>query len=233
MTFLPIVERELRVAARRRSTYWTRTGVAGGAQLLFGGVIGIFSLQRAGFVGQTGPILFSIFSWLAFLAVCGAGVLLTSDTMSEEKREGTLGLLFLTDLRGYDVVLGKLLASSLQAFYGLLAAFPIIGISFLLGGVTGVEFWRLVIVLCNTLFFSVALGVYVSTVSRDAQRAMTGAVLLLLGIVVGFPAVDSALSHWDPVRFVPRLSYMSPYYGFGQARQMRPVGLAMNVCLVH
>lgn len=233
MTFLPIVERELRVASRRRGTYWTRTGVAGGALLLFGGVVGVFSLQRAGMGGQVGPILFSIFSWLAFLAVCTAGVLLTSDSVSEEKREGTLGLLFLTDLRGYDVVLGKLLASSLQAAYGLLAAFPIIGISFLLGGVTGSEFWRLVVVLCNTLFFSLAIGVYVSTVSRDAQRAMTGTVLLLLGVLAGLPAVDSALTGWDSTKFVPRFSYFSPTYGFGQASQMRPVGLALNVCLVH
>ena len=28
MTFLPIVERELRVAARRPATYWLRLGVA-------------------------------------------------------------------------------------------------------------------------------------------------------------------------------------------------------------
>jgi hypothetical protein len=233
MTFLPIVERELRVAARRRSTYWTRTGVAGGALLLFGGVVGILSLQRAGFGGQVGPILFGIFSWLAFMAVCAAGVLLTSDCVSEEKREGTLGLLFLTNLRGHDVVLGKLLANSLQAIYGLLAAFPIIGLGFLLGGVTGAEFGRLVVVLCNTLFFSLALGVYVSTVSRDAQRAMTGAILLLLGFLVGFPAVDSALTGWDSTNFVPRLSYFGPYHGFGLVRELRPVGLALNVCLVH
>ena len=231
MVFLPIVERELRVAARRRGTYWARTIVAGGALLLFGGVMGILSLQRAG--GQTGLILFSIFSWLAFMAVCAAGVLLTFDSLSEEKREGTIGLLFLTDLRGYDVVLGKLLASSLQAAYGLLAAFPIMGITFLIGGVTGLEFWRLVLVLCNTLFFSLVIGVCVSTVSRDAQRALTATVLLILGIVVGFPMVDSALTGWDNTKFVPRLSYLSPFYGFLQAVQTRPVGMALNVCLVH
>jgi ABC-type transport system involved in cytochrome c biogenesis permease component len=233
MTFLPIVERELRVAARRRSTYWTRACVAGGALLLFGGVFGILSLQRAGMGGQTGPILFSIFSWLAFISVCAAGVLLTFDSMSEEKREGTIGLLFLTDLRGYDVVLGKLLASSLQASYGLLAAFPILGITFLIGGVTGVEFWRLALVLCNTLFFSLALGVCVSTISRDAQRAMTAAVLLMLVLSVGFPVIDLALSGWDNTKFVPRLSYLSPSHGFTQAGQLRPMGLTLNLCLVH
>src|SRR5688572_27570601 len=99
MTFLPIVERELRVAARRRSTYWTRAGVAAAALILFGGMVGLSSLQRSGLATQLGPILFGIFSWLSFIAVCAAGVFLTSDSLSEEKREGTLGLLFLTDLR--------------------------------------------------------------------------------------------------------------------------------------
>ena len=40
-----------------------------------------------------------------------SGVWFTADCLSEEKREGTLGLLFLTDLKGYDVVFGKLVAT--------------------------------------------------------------------------------------------------------------------------
>ena len=32
---------------------------------------------------------------------------MTADCLSEEKREGTLGLLFLTDLRGYDIVVSS------------------------------------------------------------------------------------------------------------------------------
>jgi ABC-type transport system involved in multi-copper enzyme maturation permease subunit len=233
MTFLPIVERELRVSARRGSTYWSRAGVAAAALILFGAIIGLASLQRSGLAGQLGPILFGIFSWLSFIAVCAAGVFLTSDSLSEEKREGTLGLLFLTDLRGYDVVFGKLLATSLLAAYGLLAAFPVIGLGFLLGGVTGLEFGRLVLVLCNTLFFSLALGICVSTVSRDAQRAMTGAVLLSLVVLAVFPAVDWAVADWDNANFVPRLSLFSPTHGFGQVRDLRPSGFGLNLGLVH
>ncbi|HQU46125.1 MAG TPA: hypothetical protein PK867_25150, partial [Pirellulales bacterium] len=43
--------------------------------------------------------------------------MLTADCISSERREGTLGLLFLTDLRGHDVVLGKLVVAGLGAFY--------------------------------------------------------------------------------------------------------------------
>ncbi len=40
MTFLPIVERELRVAARRKGTYWSRIGAAGIAVAILAAVLG-------------------------------------------------------------------------------------------------------------------------------------------------------------------------------------------------
>ena len=82
------------------------------------------------------------------------GVRSTADCLSEEKRDGTLGLLFLTDLKGYDVVGGKLVATSLNAFYGLTAIFPLLAIPLLMGGVTNGEFWRMALVLANTFLFS-------------------------------------------------------------------------------
>ena len=44
-----------------------------------------------------------------------------------------MGLIFLTDLKGYDVVLGKLAATSLNGFYGLLAVFPLLAFPLLTG----------------------------------------------------------------------------------------------------
>src|SRR5438876_11965208 len=159
MTFLPIVERELRVTARRRSTYWNRALSALAAILIFGGAL-IFETPAA--PKELGKDVFNILSGLFFLSSLAAGVRYTADCLREEKREGTIGLLFLTDLRGYDVVLGKLIATSLNSFYGLLAVFPALAIPLLFGGVTVGEFWRMVLLLANTLFFSVTAGLFVS-----------------------------------------------------------------------
>ena len=68
--------------------------------------------------------LFWGLSGLCMLYCVAAGRLMTAECMSREKREGTLGLLFLTDLKGYDVVLGKLAATSMGGFFGLMAIFP-------------------------------------------------------------------------------------------------------------
>jgi hypothetical protein len=81
-------------------------------------------------------MVFWFVSVLAFIWCLFEGPRNTADALSEEKREGTLGLLFLTDLKGYDVVLGKLLATSLTSFYGVLAIVPPLSIPLLLGGVT-------------------------------------------------------------------------------------------------
>ena len=210
MIFLPIVERELRVAARRRSSYWTRTGLALGAI-----TIGAFLyLANADAPPQLlGPRIFPALVWLGMLFCFYAGRRSTADCLSEEKREGTLGLLFLTDLKGYDVVLGKLAATSLIGFYSLLAILPVLAIPILLGGITSGEFWRMALVLTNTFLFSLAVGMFASSLSRKSRRAM-GVNLLLLVSIVGLPGACAwALAVCLPSHpFYPQLMLSCPFY---------------------
>jgi ABC-type transport system involved in cytochrome c biogenesis permease component len=181
MTLLPIVARELRVASRRGVTYWTRFTFA-----LLAIVIGTFMWAIAihDSPRQTGLILFVALSIIAYIYSLIAGALSTADCVSEEKREGTLGLLFLTDLKSYDIVLGKLVASSVTGIYGLLAIFPIMGIPLLLGGVAPVEFWRVVLVCLNNLFLSLALGMICSTICKDERKSI-GLTLLIIALLTG------------------------------------------------
>jgi len=186
MNTLPIVGRELRVASRRRLTYGSRLAGAGIACGVTAWLLVRASVALS--VAQAGASLFSILSNLAFLACLAAGALLTADCISEEKREGTLGLLFLTDLRGHDVVLGKLAGTSLHAFYMLLGALPVMMIPLLLGGVTTGELFRMTLVLLNTMFFSLAIGLFVSTLNVKQRRTIliTTAVLFMVGLAFHF-----------------------------------------------
>ena len=110
MNCLPIVDRELRVAAHKRSTFWLRVGAAVTGLVIGGGGLTLCKVYGIS-TPQMGGMLFNLLTWLCLATGLSAGLFLTSDCLSEEKREGALGLLFLTDLRGYDVVLGKLLAN--------------------------------------------------------------------------------------------------------------------------
>ena len=159
MHFSPIAERELRVASRRPGTYWTRVSIAAAALILCG-ILYCLRLSSPQYVA--GPFIFNGLAILAFAYALLAGRLFTVDCLSQEKREGTLGLLFLTDLKGRDVVLGKLAATSLNGFLGLLALIPILAVPLLMGGISSGEFWRVVLVLVNTFLFSLALGIFAS-----------------------------------------------------------------------
>src|SRR6266700_7237896 len=130
MTFLPIVARELRVASRRRGTYWVRTGAAL-AVVVLGTWIFLMMSDRPS--REIAIALFGVLTGTAVLYCLLSGVRSTADCLSLEKREGTLGLLFLTDLRGYDVVLGKLVASSLNAVYSVVAVVPMLAVPLLMG----------------------------------------------------------------------------------------------------
>src|SRR6266581_4811559 len=204
MSVLPIVRRELRVAARKRSTFWLRVVsaitavVLGSGCLLMGGWQGVSTAQM-------GSILFYALTWTCVAAAFSVGLFFTSDCLSEEKREGTLGFLFLTDLRGYDVVGGKLLATSLRCFYALLAVLPILAVTLLMGGVTGAQFWKTSLALVNAMFLSLAAGMFVSALSRDSQKALAGTVLLLILLVAGGLAADATLSAL-PSKLNPGLS---------------------------
>src|SRR5437899_156646 len=191
MTLLPIVDRELRVASRRRATYSGRVVAA-----LVAAVIGVWMmLTLPQFVPVTvaGASLFRSLSWAAVLAALISGTTATADCISSEKRQGTLGLLFLTDLRGYDVVLGKMAATALQVFYGLVAMMPILAIPILMGGVTAGEFWRVALALIDLLLFGVASGIFASSVSFVERKAVGSAFLIVGFMTLGIPIVAQVI----------------------------------------
>jgi ABC-type transport system involved in multi-copper enzyme maturation permease subunit len=211
MTFLPIVDRELRERSRWRSTYWIRGIVAFLATGIAAFVLMFVSMTAPGAVGKG---MLGVLAWLAFPFVILEGLRNTADSLSAEKREGTLGLLFLTDLKGYDVVLGKFFALSLSSFYALLAMIPALAVPVLLGGVTGGEFWRLVLALLNALFFSLTAGTFVSSISRDERKAWVGTFALIGLFVAAIPALSATFD----LGTLPLLSPFTPFWLYDEGR---------------
>ena len=180
MSFLPVVARELRVASRRKSTYWTRFGAGLGGLGLAGWILMTFYYNP----GEVGMVLFGTLSVAMFAFALFSGIQITSDAISEEKREGTLGLLFLTDLKGFDVVLGKMAATSLTAFYALLAVFPIVALSIMMGGVSYAEFLRAILTSLNLMLLSLTVGLFSSALCQE-QRKSASLTFLFLALACG------------------------------------------------
>jgi hypothetical protein len=234
MTFLPIATRELRVASRKRSTFWVRV-VAAIVAVVIGTAFMVMAVTGFGAFGPgLGKGLFATLTWLSLAAVLSAGLFFTSDCLSEEKREGTIGFLFLTDLKGFDVVFGKLAATSLRGFYAVIAIFPILAVTLLMGGVTGGQFWKAVLALLNALFLSLTVGLFVSAFSRDSQKALGGTLAVMVLLSAAGPLVDVGLADWrgNGSPFQAMVSLSSPVYVFAIASAWTPApfwtGLAVN-----
>lgn len=205
MNPFPIVDRELRVAARRSWTFRTRCVFALGALVAY-----FLTLTLADPQPQIrGRILLGVLGTFALVFCLLAGSLVTADSISVERRGGTLGLLYLTPLRAIDVVLGKLAAHGLQAFLGVLAILPLFFLPVLEGSVTWGETLRVWLTLILTLAGSLSLGLFFSTVWHDARTTVLGSfaaiVLLTLGPVLYKVAVHDLL-RWADSGVLPLLS---------------------------
>ena len=182
MTFLPVVQRELQVAARNANIRWQRvTSVALGLFLLSLAMVSSRQPFQSIGVGlfQKLTALLWLFAWLS-------GPLHTVDALTREKRDGTLGLLFLTDLSGYDIVLGKLVATALHQVMLLVGVLPVLALPILMGGITGSELGRVVLSLLLTQALSLATGLFFSTLLPSFWRALRGT-LILLGTLTFLP----------------------------------------------
>jgi ABC-type transport system involved in cytochrome c biogenesis permease component len=209
MNFFPVVGRELQIAARKPLTYRLRV-VTVFICLAFcaRAVIQYSNMGNLG-TGQ-GINLFFTLSAIAFLFSSFAGVFVCSDSLSREKRDGTLGLLFLTDLRPIDVVFGKLFAHGLNLFYGLLAFVPILAMTLQMGGVSLNLVGKTVLMLLNSLFFSIAIGTYISSISQDERKALWASIGLLLALYIGPYILIGYLSEHSNPGLSAFLIFISP-----------------------
>ncbi len=173
MTVLPVIVRELRASARQPFTYYLR--VLGAAALLLASVL--FGMHF-GFDPAMGRLLFSALHCTLLGAIWVLVPMLTADCISRERREGTLGLLFLTPLKGTDVVVAKGLAHGLRAFTLWLAVLPVLTIPFLLGGVTWTDALLSVLINASAMCWALAAGLLASAWSKAWLRALLLAAIL-------------------------------------------------------
>lgn len=190
MRFLSVADRELRAAARRPGLHRLRWLTAAGFFILLIWMAWAFSLFTQ---PGAGPQVFQGFSVMIFLCCLLVGATGAADCISRERREGTLGLLFLTNLNSAEIVAGKLCSSILGALYPVLAIAPLLAMPVLMGGITDEQFGRTLLALLNTLFFAVTMGLIASAVSVRQFPAIALATSLALVLGMGPEAAAAAL----------------------------------------
>ncbi|MGN6385186.1 MAG: ABC transporter permease [Verrucomicrobiota bacterium] len=180
MVIFSIIHRELISAARKRATYLARSASAGIALLVFAIV---FETHHTS-MWRLGNDLLQVIALFAFVEAFIAGARFTSDCISEEKREGTIGLLFLTHMSALEVVVGKLVTRSLGAIYNLTAIMPVFWLCILVGGVTWRQIIAITVLLFCTTIFSLSCGIYISCRGMQEKQVLIGSLALPAAVYV-------------------------------------------------
>jgi ABC-type transport system involved in multi-copper enzyme maturation permease subunit len=170
---LPTIERELRAQARLGANYGMR--VLGPAALL---LVTFVVAADSGLVPNQGGKFFGVLNGALFLFIWLLVPLISADCISAERREGTIGLLFLTPLTAGDIVIAKGMTHGLRALVLWLAVLPVLTLPFLQGGVG----WREAVLSAMTNFSCIccalAAGLLASSMSIRWLRAQVLACVL-------------------------------------------------------
>jgi ABC-type transport system involved in cytochrome c biogenesis permease component len=210
MRFLSVADRELRSAARQKATYRTRWMTA---SIFFGLLVWLFWAFHGLTNRQAAPGIFKVFSVLTFLYCLFLGTARTADCISAERREGTLGLLFLTNLNSAEIIAGKLCSTALASVYGLMAIFPMLALPLLMGGIPFAHFTRAVLGLLNGILFALAAGFLASVLCKRQFTAIALAMGLVVGLGGGLMLGAAAADSYGPTRPLAHwLAGLSPLY---------------------
>ena len=186
MLSFPLITRELRVQSRQRVTYFSRFfwGLA---------VLGMLLIFTWSFSDQAnhGSYLLSTIHLCLAVIFCVIAPVGASDSISREKREGTLGLLMLTQLSPTQVVLGKIASHGIRLFYLALMMLPFIMIPVMMGGVGFSEFLICSLILLFLAVTGTCAGLIASALFVGFGTALAaGLIFSILAVVVigGFVA---------------------------------------------
>lgn len=208
----PIFEREVLTAPRRLSHYLMRSGFVAALVILFYSIrqatIGFQDVLFASDVASFSALSFRVFALLQLTLSLFFATLFSASLVAQEKDRKTLILLLMTDLRNYELAIGKLLASLLNVVVLLAVSWPVFCILRLLGGVTWDQvLWSQAIVLSATF----AAGSWGCLVAFWREKTFQTLAISVLGVVLFVLAAEALGSI-----FGGAIARVSPYSGMFQ-----------------
>ncbi|RPI84395.1 MAG: hypothetical protein EHM42_07550, partial [Planctomycetaceae bacterium] len=189
---LPLLVRELIESAARAATYRRRVVCAI--------VIYVIAFLRISLLlPSSGANPFAILGvgksffldliWLSIGTVCLVIPGLTAGSLTTEKEQGTLELLFLTRLGPWTILLEKLASGLIGTFSLLLPVLPLLAVAYSLGGISRDTLWSGVILIAVTALELGALGIACSACVRKTPLALTLAYGLSICLLFGPTAI--------------------------------------------
>jgi ABC-type Na+ efflux pump permease subunit len=215
----PIFMREFQTVPRRGGHYLARTLSLG---LLW--VLGLTAWQTAvgwqqnAMLGQTarfGLLLFQIFTYVQLTLLLFFAALSAASTVAQEKDRRTFILLLITDMRDYEIVLGKLLGSLLPIALLLAGSIPVLAMLLLLGGIDPEQVVQAILILSATAVASGSLGGLVALWRERTFQSLALAVLFLvlyLCLVRALAVIPTILPVVSTGRIATVQDWLDPFF---------------------
>jgi ABC-type Na+ efflux pump permease subunit len=196
----PIFVREWLTVPRRSRHYVLRSLYLGLLWVLalttWQATVGWSHPATVGDTARFGLLVFQLFTFVQLTLLLFFAALSAASAVSQEKDRRTFVLLLLTDLRNYEIVLGKLLGSLLQILLLLAGMVPILALIVLMGGIGLRQVGEAVLVLAATGLAAGSLGSVVALWRERTFQTLALTVLFLvlyLCVVSALPALLSVL----------------------------------------
>ena len=155
------------------------------------------------YFGAPGLHFFRLMSYLNALFITIAGASIFASTITEEKEEGTLGLLKMAGISGAGILLGKSTSRAIVCALLLLSQLPFVLLAITLGGMTVRQVVCGYAALLSYLLFIANVGLFWSVCCRRTGRA--GALTALTAVVLTYGAAAfggflnwAASGNWNP-----------------------------------
>ena len=179
----PIFMRELATVPRRASHYAARAAILGLIGVLgattWQATVGFARDATLGEAARFGLLLFQIVVFVQLLLVLFFAALSAAGAVSQEKDRRTFILLLITDMRDYEIDLGKLLGALLPITALLLVSVPVLSMMLLLGGIDPSQVVQATAVMLTTAFAAGSLGGLVALWRERTFQALALAVLFI------------------------------------------------------
>ncbi len=209
---LALFIRSVRDDLRSKSLMWARVALA--VLVLWK----MFTTRVFTPYGSPGLLFFSSVVYYNALFIGLAGLSYFASAITEEKEEGTLGLLRMTDLNPLSILLGKSTSRLLGGLLLLLVQFPFALLAVTLGGLTWGQIASCYLVLACFLFLACNFGLLGSVVApRSGPAAVLAGVLGFFFLFGGWfaasffdtgahPALDALFTIWNGTNFATALA---------------------------
>ncbi|MEM7383556.1 MAG: hypothetical protein AAF514_01300 [Verrucomicrobiota bacterium] len=186
---LALVNRSLREDTRRALPYFGRMGLVG--LILFFLITTTYRQQAFSFTAA-GISFFRQVMFINFFFFTIVGLGYFASVITEEKEEGTLGLLRMTNLNPISILLGKSTSRLFGAFLLVLAQFPFTILARSLGGISFDQIAASYVCLLAYIFLLSNLALFFSVVSTRTVRAGLWTALALVAFFI-FPPIFKGL----------------------------------------